>query len=116
MDGFPEFLRNRENAVRPDQQSRGADGYIFEGIDGSQVILWQAEGSVETTFHIHDYDEWFLIVKGTFEGIVGDEKVSMGPGDEILIKKGTPHRGYYFAGFRSIHGFSAKRADRISPD
>ncbi|MGA1822326.1 MAG: cupin domain-containing protein [Thermoplasmatota archaeon] len=114
MEEFPEFLRNGMNAVKPDQQSRGADGYIYDGIDGSQVILWQAEKEIITTLHTHDYDEWFLIVRGTFKGIIGEEEISMGPGDEILIPRGIPHRGSYSAGFRSIHGFSAKRADRDS--
>ena len=40
MKEFPDFMRNPVNAVSSAQQSKGMDGYIFDGIDGSQMIIW----------------------------------------------------------------------------
>ena len=108
-------MRNEKNAVHPDDQTSGAEGYIFDGIDGSQMIIWtsRAEEPIRTKRHTHDYDEWFLILNGSFHGDVGGKKIEMGSGEEIHIPAGIPHNGEYSAGFRSIHAFSKKRARRI---
>ena len=107
-------MRDERNAVHPEDQTPGAEGYIFDGIDGSQMIIWTSGSgeSIRTKRHTHDYDEWFLIINGTFHGAVGGKMVEMGPGEEIHIAAGTPHNGEYSAGFRSIHAFSKKRARR----
>jgi mannose-6-phosphate isomerase-like protein (cupin superfamily) len=114
MERFPDFMRIESNAVHPEDQTAGAEGYIFDGIDGSQMIIWtsEAEGPLSTKRHVHDYDEWFLIINGGFKGDIGGRKVELGPGDEIHIPAGTPHNGEYSPGFRSIHAFSKKRARR----
>lgn len=114
MQHFPDFMRNGRNAVHPEDQTEGAEGYIFDGMDGSQMIIWTsgADEPIRTKRHTHDYDEWFLIINGSFKGDVGGREVVMGPGDEIHIRAGTPHNGEYSSGFRSIHAFSRKRARR----
>jgi quercetin dioxygenase-like cupin family protein len=112
MAQYPEFMRNASNAVHPEDQTEGAEGYIFDGIEGSQMIIWTAEKAISTQRHTHDYDEWFLIINGTFNGEVGGRSIELLPGEEIHIPAGTPHRGRYSSGFRSIHAFSKKRARR----
>jgi hypothetical protein len=41
---FPEFMKNPKNAVKSTNQSpiKEIEGYIFDGIDGSQMIIWQS--------------------------------------------------------------------------
>jgi mannose-6-phosphate isomerase-like protein (cupin superfamily) len=115
MRHYPDFMRVERNAVHPEDQTEGAEGYIFDGIDGSQMIIWTSRSKepIKTTRHTHDYDEWFLIIDGNFKGDIGGSKAEMGPGDEIHIPAGTPHNGTYSSGFRSIHAFSKKRARRM---
>jgi quercetin dioxygenase-like cupin family protein len=116
MQHYPDFLRNKLNAVHPDDQTIGAEGYIFDGIDGSQMIIWTAEDAISTDSHTHDGDEWFLIINGTYKGIIGEDPIELGPGEEIHIPAGIEHHGQYSAGFRSIHAFSRKRARRSTEE
>jgi quercetin dioxygenase-like cupin family protein len=37
-------------------------------------------------------DEWFYVVEGTFDIVLGDDVVRAGPGDFAFIPRGTPHR------------------------
>ncbi len=115
MDGFPAFMRNPLNRVDPKQQYSGPEleGYIFDGIDGSQVIPWYHPMAGEYDFHTHDFDEYFVVVQGRFTGDIGGRTVELAHGDECLIKAGTPHSGRYSAGFRGIFAFSKHRADRV---
>jgi len=46
MDDFPEFMRNPRNAIDPKSQSRGNVGYVYDGIDGSQMAIWTSTEDV----------------------------------------------------------------------
>jgi mannose-6-phosphate isomerase-like protein (cupin superfamily) len=106
-------MTNPKNAVHLEYQTPGAEGYIFEGMDGSQVIIWQGPNHpMESDYHTHDFDEYFIVVEGTFKGDIGGTMVTVKKGEECVIPAGTPHNGRYTPGFRSIHAFSKKRAER----
>ena len=64
MEDYPNFMKNERNAVHPEDQTPGAEGYIFDGMEGSQMIIWTSESGVpiRTKRHTHDYEEWFLII------------------------------------------------------
>ncbi len=112
MREFPDFMKNPVNAVSSAQQSKGMDGYIFDGIDGSQMIIWQCQAGGKSKMHTHSFDEYFVVIEGEFTGNIGDEKVKLVAGGEYFIPKGTSHDGEYSPNFRAIYAFSAKRADR----
>ena len=42
--------------------------------------------------HRHAFDEWHVILEGTYEAQVGDEVRTLGPGDMMFAPGGTPHR------------------------
>jgi mannose-6-phosphate isomerase-like protein (cupin superfamily) len=43
--------------------------------------------------HVHDSeDEWFYVLEGTFDIVLGDRVVRAGPGDFAFVPHGTPHR------------------------
>ena len=43
--------------------------------------------------HVHDHcDEWFYVLEGTFDIVLGDEVVRAEPGDFAYVPRGTPHR------------------------
>jgi mannose-6-phosphate isomerase-like protein (cupin superfamily) len=43
--------------------------------------------------HVHEReDEWFYVVEGAFDIVLGDEVVHAGPGDFAFVPHGTPHR------------------------
>lgn len=114
MNDFPEFMKNPKNAVRKSDQSTipGIEGYIFDGVDGSQMIIWHCPDGGKSDFHMHDFDEYFVVVQGSFKGKIGERMIELRAGEEIVIPRGISHNGEYSSNFRGIWAFSAKRADR----
>ena len=115
MNEFPEFRRNRANAVASSQKSEGVEGYVFDGIEGSQAILFQCVKGGISNEHVHDFDEYFVVIQGEYTlGIEGRE-IRLAVGQEYHIPQGVPHDGAFIAGTRTINIiFGGKRADRRS--
>ena len=112
MNEFPEFMRRPENKVQISPRAGGMEGYLFEGLDGVQMVCWMCPEGGVSPMHTHDYDEYAIVVEGLFTGTVGGEPVSMGPGDECYIPAGVPHDGSYSTGYRAIDAFGGKRVKR----
>lgn len=109
MKEFPVFMRHPANAVQQPGPASGLEGFVFEGRDGSQMVLWQCEKGGRSETHTHDYDEYAVVLAGTFTGMIGDRQVTMKPGDECHIPAGTPHSGEYTPGYRAIDAFGGRR-------
>ncbi len=115
MADFPEFLRNPANAVLSDEQAGGIKGYVYEGADGSQVVFWQSADGGASPPHTHDFDEYCIVVQGTFRGKIGGRAVEFGPGQECFIPAGVEHEGMYSPDYRAIDGFGGRRVRRNNP-
>lgn len=60
--------------------------------------------------HVHAVeDEWFYVLEGTFDIVLGDEVVRAGPGDFAFVPRGTPHR------FANAGGGSARILAALTP-
>ncbi len=112
MAEFPQVIRNKRNEIAASDQSAGVEGWLFDGADGSQVAFWQCTRSGESTDHIHDYDEYFIVVQGKYTVIIDGVATVIGAGEEYFIAKGIPHSGRFIAGTRTIYAFGGKRAKR----
>ena len=112
MDDFPEFMRNAANAVDSAQQNSGNVGYIYDGIDGTQICIWTSTRDVEASSHEHDFDEYVVVVAGEYRLVFNDREILLCPGDEHLIPRGVRHGGKLIEGTRAIHAFAGKRAER----
>jgi len=114
MTEFPAFLRHPANAVAvdPNHASAGLEGFVFDGANGSQIVLWQCPKGGTSPEHVHDFDEYAIVAQGTFRGSAGGAKVSLGPGEECYIPAGVPHEGSYSVGYRAIDGFGGQRVKR----
>lgn len=112
MKEFPEFMKNPLNAISSAHQSKGVEGYVFDGTDGSQMAFWECRISGISTEHTHEYDEYFVIVEGEYILIINNQKYLLKTGDEFYIPKNTPHSGEFTAGTRTIHAFGGQRAKR----
>ena len=60
-----------------------------------------------------DYDEYAVVLQGTFTGTVGGKPIVLGPGDECFIPAGVPHGGSYSANYRAIDAFGGQRVKRL---
>lgn len=112
MDEFPLFLRNPANAVGHHQKSDGVEGYVFDGAEGSQVILFQCAAGGISKEHVHDFDEYFVVIKGEYSLGMQGKTIRLTAGDEYFIPQGIPHDGAFIAGTRTINAFGGKRAER----
>jgi quercetin dioxygenase-like cupin family protein len=112
MKDFPEFMKNKKNAIAEGSQSKGIEGYVYDGADGSQMIHWTCKVDGVSNEHTHDYDEYMIVVSGRYEMIIGGENTALCAGDEFHLPKGTPHAGKFIAGTRTIHCFGGLRAKR----
>ena len=107
-------MKNPANLVRTKSQySPGVEGYVFDGVDGSQMAFWECHIDGKSAEHIHEYDEYFTVVQGCYFLTIGDREIPITPGNEYHIPKGVAHSGRYLAGTRTIHAFGGKRAERV---
>jgi mannose-6-phosphate isomerase-like protein (cupin superfamily) len=113
MDDFPEFMKHPANRIAGSSQATlGVEGYVFDGRDGSQMAFWTCSETASSAAHVHDYDEYMLVVQGCYTLIVNDERIPVKAGEEYLIPRGVQHSGEVLAGTRTIHAFGGHRADR----
>ncbi len=92
---------------------------VGEGIWRRTLVWGEASMLVETTFeagtelavHAHPHEQITYLVSGELELKVGDEVVTLGPGDSVLVPGGVAHGGVARAGSVAIDAFSPPRED-----
>jgi quercetin dioxygenase-like cupin family protein len=115
MDEFPNFMRRNANRIATgDQATPGVEGYVFDGADGCQMAFWTCRETAVSTAHVHDYDEYLLVVQGRYTLIIAGLRIPLKAGEEYFIPRGVVHSGEVVAGTRTIHAFGGHRANRIS--
>jgi quercetin dioxygenase-like cupin family protein len=112
MNEFPEFMKHPFNAIGTHQRSEGVEGYVFDGIDGSQIAVFQCAKDGISKEHVHDFDEYFVVIQGEYTLGIEGKRFKLKAGEEYYIPRGMPHDGAFTAGTRTINAFGAKRADR----
>lgn len=115
MDDFPDFMKRPANKIATSSQSTpGVEGYVFDGADGSQMAFWTCRETAVSAPHVHDYDEYFMVVQGCYTLIVEGRRIPVKAGEEYVIPKGLWHGGEPLAGTRTIHVFGGRRAERAN--
>jgi quercetin dioxygenase-like cupin family protein len=113
MTDFPEFMKHPANRIAKTQQATpGVEGYVFDGADGSQMAFWTCSETAVSAEHVHDYDEYMIVVEGCYTLIVDGARIPLEAGHEHFIPRGVTHGGEVRAGTRTIHAFGGHRADR----
>ena len=113
MNDFPDFMKSPANRIaKPNQATPGVEGYVFDGVDGSQVAFWTCYETALSAAHTHDYDEYMIVVQGCYTLVIHGERIPVKAGEEYLIPRGVSHGGEVPAGTRTIHAFGGHRADR----
>lgn len=113
MNEFPEFMKNPLNRVAArSQYTPGIEGYVFEGADGSQMAYWTYSQEAESEPHSHAFDEYLVVIQGTYEIVFDNDSILLAPGDENPVPGGVRHGGHAGAGNRVIYLFGGKRVER----
>ena len=114
MEDFPEFMKHPANQIaKSNQATPGVEGYVFDGADGSQMAFWTCRETAPSAVHSHDYDEYMMVVQGSYTLLIDGERIPVRAGEEYFIPRGVAHGGEVQAGTRTIHAFGGHRADRI---
>lgn len=116
MREFPDFMKNPKNQISSNYQSNNIEGYVFDGKDGSQMAFWTCYKDGKSCEHVHDYDEYFIVIEGQYNLIINGKKIELKAGEEFFIEKDIPHSGEFFENTRTIHAFGGKRAKRKKPN
>ena len=115
MDDFPEFMKRPANRIATSSQATpGVEGYVFDGVDGSQMTFWTCREKALSTAHVHDFDEYMIVVQGCCTLIIDDQRIPVRAGEEYFIPKGLLHGGEPAAGTRTIHAFGGQRVHRTN--
>ncbi len=116
MGDFPDFMKSPANRIaRGSQATPGVEGYVFDGADGSQVAYWICHETADSAPHVHDFDEYLVVVEGCYTLIIEGNRVPVRKGQEYFIPKGLWHGGEALIGTRTIHAFGGRRAERDRP-
>jgi mannose-6-phosphate isomerase-like protein (cupin superfamily) len=119
MTKFPEFMKQPANRIAGGSQvTPGVEGYVFDGADGSQMAFWTCRETAASAPHVHEFDEYMIVVQGCYTLIIdtpeGKQRVSIEAGEEYFIPRGVRHCGEVEAGTRTIHAFGGRRAERVA--
>ena len=113
MKEFPQFMKQPVNRIATGSQATpGVEGYVFEGADGSQMAFWTCRETAASAAHVHEFDEYMVVVEGCYTLIIGGERIAIKAGEEYFIPRGVLHGGEVVAGTRTIHAFGGRRASR----
>lgn len=112
MNAFPDFMKNPANRIAGSNQATpGVEGYVFDGRDGSQMAFWTCSENAQSAEHVHDYDEYMLVVQGCYTLLIEGNRIPLHGGEEFFIPRGAAHGGEVVAGTRTIHAFGGHRSD-----
>lgn len=115
MNYFPDFMKQPANRIATSAQATpGVEGYVFDGADRSQMAFWTCHQNAHSAAHVHNFDEYMLVVEGCYILIIEKERIYLHAGAEYVIPEGVAHSGEVLAGTRTIHAFGGHRADRMA--
>lgn len=113
MKDFPHFMKQPANRITASSQATpGVEGYVFDGAEGSQMAFWTCRESAASAEHVHEFDEYMLVVEGCYTLVIDGRKIPVRAGEEYFIPRGVLHGGEVVAGTRTIHAFGGRRAER----
>jgi quercetin dioxygenase-like cupin family protein len=113
MNTFPEFMKNPANRIaRSNQATPSVEGYVFDGADQSQMAFWTCSQTATSAEHVHEFDEYILVVQGCYTLVIAGNRIAVKAGEEYLIPRSVRHGGEVVVGTRTIHVFGGHRADR----
>jgi quercetin dioxygenase-like cupin family protein len=121
MNEFPEFMKRAANRVAGGSQATpGVEGYVFDGAEGSQMAFWTCRERAVSAPHVHEFDEYMVVVAGCYTLILhangSSERIPIRAGEECYIPRGVVHGGEVEGGTRTIHAFGGRRANREGSD
>src|ERR1700691_1934818 len=106
-------MKHPANRIAPSHQATpGVEGYVFDGANGDQMAFGTCGENATSSEHVHDYDEYMVVVQGCYTLGIHGRQIAVKAGEEYFIPRGDPHSGEVAAGTRTIHALRCHRAER----
>jgi quercetin dioxygenase-like cupin family protein len=113
MGEFPAFMKRKADRIPGDQQNSAAvEGYVFDGADGAQMAFWTCHEEGGPAWHVHDFDEYMVVIEGEYHMLLDGSETVLRRGDEAVVPRGMRQSGWATAGTRTIHAFGGRRVKR----
>ena len=110
MDDFPSFMKKPENEISASSQSKGIEGWVYDSEAENQMAYWKSKEDVVSEEHVHEFDEYFIVVQGQYILIIANKEICIHAGDEYFIPKRVPHA--IRAGYRN-HSSNGKGSNKL---
>ena len=104
-----------DRVAQSNQATPGVEGNVFDGSDTSQMAFWTCSENAASAQHVHNFDEYMVVVQGCCTPIINGDRIPLNAGTEYFIQRGVAHSGEVLAGTRTIQAFGSHRADRVKP-
>jgi mannose-6-phosphate isomerase-like protein (cupin superfamily) len=91
MEQAPTLFASGEGTTYQMGQIRMTFKPTFGGTYGLCETLSDGPAGSGSGLHRHDWDEWHVIIEGTYECTVGSDVRTVGPGGMMFAPAGTPH-------------------------
>jgi quercetin dioxygenase-like cupin family protein len=62
--------------------------------EGFEVFRWRDDAGADYQPHAHDHDESLWVIHGEITFVVATERYTLGPGDRLMLPKGTVHTAF----------------------
>jgi len=62
--------------------------------EGFEVCRWRDDAGADYQPHAHDHDESLWVIHGEITFGIGAERYTLGPGDRLMLPKGTVHAAF----------------------
>jgi quercetin dioxygenase-like cupin family protein len=62
--------------------------------EGFEVFRWRDDAGADYQPHAHDHDESLWVIHGEITFGVATERYTLGPGDRLMLPKGTVHTAF----------------------
>jgi mannose-6-phosphate isomerase-like protein (cupin superfamily) len=57
------------------------------------MAFWTSSEDAVSAQHVHDYDEYMVVVEGCYALIINGDRIPLNAGKEYFIERGMPHCG-----------------------
>ena len=94
-----------EQIAKNNQATPGVEGYVFDGVEGSQMAFWTSGETATSEARSHEFDEYMLVMQGCYPLIVKRKSNSSEGGRRILYleERHAQWRGSWGNEKRSMH-------------
>ncbi len=105
-----QLLADGSRTLLPAAGSRpGQHDYVAQSSAGGQFVLVQVDGVCDVEEHMHEYNEYCIVLKGRITTWIGNQAIISEPGDLLFEPANIPHRARIEGPYAAVDFFAGSR-------